>query len=184
MLASLDASLYLNSTYVSAHYTLTATNAWSKLRVAFVSSETRVATGVPVSFTSDVSGGTPQYSYAWNFGDGQSSSGKDPSHTYSSAGNYTVTVRVSDSRGDKESYMTSIVVLSSLPNIPSMAELLTNLAREFTLTNLVALLVYAAAVTFVSVVAIRRERRNQRRNRIVIVSGLERVGSENNRLLE
>ena len=80
--------------------------------------------------------------------------------------------------------MTSIVVLSSLPNIPSMAELLTNLAREFTLTNLVALLVYAAAVTFVSVVAIRRERRNQRRNRIVIVSGLERVGSENNRLLE
>ena len=165
ILDSLDASLYLNSTYVTADYRLTATNAWSKLKVSFASSETRVATGVPVRFTSEVSGGTPHYSYAWNFGDGQTSTGEDPSHTYSSTGNYTVTLRVSDSLGDKESYVTSIAVLSSLPNIPSMADLLTSLARGFTPTSLVALLAYAAVVALVSVLAIRRDRGNQRKTK-------------------
>lgn len=38
-------------------------------------------------------------SYAWNFGDGESGSGATTSHTYGSAGTYTVTLAVTDNRG-------------------------------------------------------------------------------------
>ena len=36
--------------------------------------------------------------YSWNFGDGSSGSGVNPTHTYAAAGNYTVTLTVSDSQ--------------------------------------------------------------------------------------
>jgi PKD repeat protein len=38
-------------------------------------------------------------SYAWNFGDGTASNQANPSHTYSTAGNYTATLTVTDNRG-------------------------------------------------------------------------------------
>lgn len=41
-------------------------------------------------------GGSVSYSYSWNFGDGTASSQQNPSHTYTSAGNYTATVTVGD----------------------------------------------------------------------------------------
>ena len=45
-----------------------------------------VCDGTPVKFT----GPAGMSSYRWDFGDGQASSTKDPSHLYSDAGNYTV----------------------------------------------------------------------------------------------
>ena len=38
-------------------------------------------------------------SYKWEFGDGQSSTAANPSHTYTAAGNYTAKLTVSDGRG-------------------------------------------------------------------------------------
>ena len=38
-------------------------------------------------------------SYAWDFGDGASGTGANPSHTYAAAGTYTVTLTVTDNRG-------------------------------------------------------------------------------------
>lgn len=38
-------------------------------------------------------------SYAWNFGDNSSGSGVAPTHTYTAAGNYAVTLTVTDNRG-------------------------------------------------------------------------------------
>lgn len=38
-------------------------------------------------------------SYSWSFGDGSSSMQANPSHTYASAGNYTVTLTVTDNQG-------------------------------------------------------------------------------------
>lgn len=52
-----------------------------------------------VSFSSQVSGGTPPYSYSWKFGDGSTDSSPNPTHTYNSQGAYLVTLSVSDSSG-------------------------------------------------------------------------------------
>ncbi len=38
-------------------------------------------------------------SYSWNFGDGSTATGSNPSHTYASAGDYTVTLTVTDNEG-------------------------------------------------------------------------------------
>jgi PKD repeat protein len=49
-------------------------------------------------FSSNASVGVA-LSYAWNFGDGSSSTSANPSHTYVSAGSYTVTLTVTDACG-------------------------------------------------------------------------------------
>jgi glucose/arabinose dehydrogenase/PKD repeat protein len=43
-----------------------------------------------------------QLTYEWDFGDGSSSSGAEASHTYTTAGTYTATLRVSDGRGGED----------------------------------------------------------------------------------
>ncbi len=53
-----------------------------------------------VSFTGRVEGGTAPYSYEWNFGDGSAvSKDQNPAHTYTSVGNYHVTLTAKDSAG-------------------------------------------------------------------------------------
>ena len=49
-------------------------------------------------------------SYLWDFGDGQTSTAEDPSHTYQASGIYTVTVTVEDSLGAKTIRTASILV--------------------------------------------------------------------------
>ncbi len=70
--------------------------------------------GLTATFTdasSDV-GGTIS-SYAWNFGDGTTSTVKSPVKTYSAAGTYTVTETVTDSGGKTASKSASVTVASS-----------------------------------------------------------------------
>ena len=52
-----------------------------------------------VTFTGTASGGTGTLTYAWEFGDGQRSDAINPSHTYASAGSYTVRFTVTDANG-------------------------------------------------------------------------------------
>lgn len=52
-----------------------------------------------VDFDVEVSGGTPPYSYNWNFDDGGSSTDKNPSHDYLLPGIFSPTVVVSDAAG-------------------------------------------------------------------------------------
>ena len=48
-----------------------------------------------VSFTDKTSGGKAPYTYSWNFGDSETSTDQNPTHTYTSAGNYDVSLEAS-----------------------------------------------------------------------------------------
>ena len=64
---------------------------------------------LPVQFT-DASQGGPT-GWAWNFGDGASSNLTNPVHTYADAGNYTVTLTVTNSRGTDTSTQTNLITV-------------------------------------------------------------------------
>jgi PKD repeat protein len=66
-------------------------------------------TPLNVDFTANVSGATAS-KYAWNFGDGATSTAALPSHTYQAAGNYTAKVTVTDSAGGTASASTLVSV--------------------------------------------------------------------------
>ncbi len=56
-----------------------------------------------VDFTDKSSAAQPVVAYLWDFGDGNTSTEVNPSHTYSSAGTYDVTLTVTDSNGNSDS---------------------------------------------------------------------------------
>ncbi|WP_172623124.1 PKD domain-containing protein [Flavisolibacter ginsenosidimutans] len=56
------------------------------------------------NFVASVSSPDPVVTYAWDFGDGASSSAAAPSHTYTAQGTYTVTLKVTTQSGCTESY--------------------------------------------------------------------------------
>ncbi|RXA21360.1 PKD domain-containing protein [Methanosarcina sp. MSH10X1] len=65
---------------------------------AFSASPTSGNTPLSVTFT-DSSTGSPIV-WSWNFGDGTTSATQNPVHTYSTAGNYTVTLTVTNTAGN------------------------------------------------------------------------------------
>jgi PKD repeat protein len=67
------------------------------LVVSAISGPTMTTNGTSVTFTATASGGTPPYSFAWNFGDG--TTGSTGTHTYALPGTFTVTVTVTDHNG-------------------------------------------------------------------------------------
>jgi PKD repeat protein len=56
-------------------------------------------TNIPVQFAGTATGGCTPYSYSWTFGDGGTSTAQNPSHPYTIAGTYTVSLIVTDSTG-------------------------------------------------------------------------------------
>lgn len=54
--------------------------------------------GSTTTLTATITGGT-NVAYAWNFGDGSSSTGANPSHTYTAIGTYTATVTATNPLG-------------------------------------------------------------------------------------
>jgi len=67
-----------------------------------------------VNFT-DTTIGTPPYSYTWAFGDGTTSTGSDPVHTYTATGTYSVKLIVTDGPGCIDSISrTAYITVDSL----------------------------------------------------------------------
>jgi len=87
----------------------------SSLGVEFSADKRRgLKEGENIRFTVDqIAGGFPPYSYEWDFGDGDISTDDTPTHAYRVDGSYTVSLTVTDDRGNtatenRENYITVI----------------------------------------------------------------------------
>ena len=81
---------------------------------AFTGSPTTVAPGQSVQFT-DQSTNNPT-SWSWNFGDGSTANtSRNPTHTYNSPGNYTVTLTVTNSYGSDAETKTGYIIVGNSP---------------------------------------------------------------------
>ncbi len=74
----------------------------AELDVEFQATKTRVKEGQEVLFEGRVHGGFAPYSYEWDFGDGETSTSAYPVHSYKSAGSYTVSLKVTDDKGNTD----------------------------------------------------------------------------------
>ncbi len=68
---------------------------------------------VPVTFSATPSGGTPGFSYAWQFGDNDSASGAVVHHAYVLPGIYTVTLSGSDASGAVSTARITVLITTS-----------------------------------------------------------------------
>jgi PKD repeat protein len=89
----------------------------SQPQAEFIGSPTAGFAPLPIQFTSTSSGSD---AYFWRFGDGGTSPARDPKHTYTKAGIYTVSLDARDSctgtadRAEKLSYITVTTTLQTL----------------------------------------------------------------------
>ena len=74
----------------------------AELNVSFSASNRRVKEGEKIEFEPRVDGGFSPYSYEWDFGDGETSTSAYPVHVYKAAGSYTVSLKVTDDRGNTD----------------------------------------------------------------------------------
>jgi hypothetical protein len=72
----------------------------AELDVRFTARTRTATTGQDVLFEPQIGGGFTPYSYEWDFGDGSTSTDERPAHAYNAEGRYTVTLRVTDDRGN------------------------------------------------------------------------------------
>ena len=69
------------------------------LDLKFSAGKVRVDADESILFTSQVEGGFTPYNYQWDFGDGNTSVEKSPSHAYDRPGIYSVSLKVTDDKG-------------------------------------------------------------------------------------
>ncbi len=72
-----------------------------------------ICLGAEVVFA-DLSTNTPTQ-WTWNFGDGQTSSVQNPTHTYAEAGSYNVSLTVANQDGTDSKQITNCVVVNAVP---------------------------------------------------------------------
>lgn len=85
------------------------------LIAAFTASSISINLGQPIQF-SDQSTGNPT-SWSWDFGDGSTSISKNPTHTYSKAGTYTVSLTVSSNTGSNTITKTNFITVTDINGI-------------------------------------------------------------------
>jgi PKD repeat protein len=84
------------------------------ITVGFSYSPANPVVGQDVQFSNTSTGSIT--SYSWNFGDGSTSTLKDPVHKYSAAGNFTVTLTATNAKGSKSKSQTITVNQSLSPS--------------------------------------------------------------------
>jgi PKD repeat protein len=76
------------------------------------------ASPLTVAFTATATGGTAPYQYAWDFGDGTTSTAEAPTHTYVSDGDYPVSLTASDSAGHTAGDSHLVIHVGNAPGTP------------------------------------------------------------------
>ena len=84
------------------------------LSANFLVNNVNICLGNSITF-SDISTGSPT-SWTWDFGDGNSSTLQNPTHTYSSAGTYNVSLTVSDGVSTDSETKTALITVGSTVN--------------------------------------------------------------------
>ncbi len=118
-----EAAVYsrvLGAAEISEHFTKGAGVAANQPPTANFTWE--VTSDLEVSFNDDSSDADGSIvSREWTFGDGATSSATNPTHTYASGGEYTVTLTVNDDEGATDSTSDTVTVTEA-PNQPPSAE--------------------------------------------------------------
>jgi PKD repeat protein len=74
----------------------------AKLDISFTANKSRAKKGETIMFIPRIAGGIAPYSYEWNFGDGHTSTDRTPEHAYNKAGDYNVSLKVTDDRSSTD----------------------------------------------------------------------------------
>ena len=75
--------------------------------------------GEEITFDGDIPDGTPPYSWNWDFGDGETSTQENPTHSYTAEGTYTVTLSATDDEGGYGiDYATAEIIVTNPPENP------------------------------------------------------------------
>ena len=145
----------VNHTYAAGTYTITLIVTDSAGAMSSQSNSVTVVNTPPVaSFTSACSGVTCTFngsasadsdgtiaSYAWDLGDGATSSGPIVSHIYATAGTYTITLTVTDNLGATGVQSTSVTVNQAFMHVGDLDRAITNQAGS-TWSAIVAITVH------------------------------------------
>jgi len=73
--------------------------------------------GESFTVSENVYGGSPPYSYYWDFGDGNTSTERHPSHTYHAVGQYNITFTVTDIEQNTSTDQTTINITYGPPQV-------------------------------------------------------------------
>jgi len=78
--------------------------------------------GATLNFSSSATDPGPDtFTYAWTFGDGDTSSLQNPTHKYDDNGSYTATVTITDDDGGSDSVTATVAITNVVPTITSVS---------------------------------------------------------------
>lgn len=99
----------------------------------FYATPTYICEGDAVNFY-DLSSGSPTGWY-WDFGDGNTSTSQDPSHTYNTAGTFTVSLTVTNATSSDTYTINNYITVNPLPSIATTPIGTTSLCQDAANTN-------------------------------------------------
>lgn len=76
-------------------------------------------TDLKIDFTGSASGGLLPYTWHWDFGDEQTSTEQNPSHTYQTSGTFTIELTVTDDNGLSDSFSQTLKIVNQIPTVES-----------------------------------------------------------------
>jgi PKD repeat protein len=111
---------------------ITVTKSGTVPVAAFVANQTSGTLPFSVQFM-DTSSNSPT-AWLWSFGDGSSATTKNPAHTYTSAGTYSVTLTASNSAGSTTISQSGYITVTKEAAVPAASFLATGPSGEIPLT--------------------------------------------------